>query len=267
MWVAEADQPSALDPRPLRVRARQHEAGTSAHRGCNPSAPATWISSPRITSGAAPGGSKRSPGASHSSRPSGVATRTARAASACTSAGHSTYGASCQPCALPTMPQATTGSPGHWLSQGPVTAANACSKPPRPPGGGRHRMPQSCVALREHGSAVAEQEGAKAAAAPVERDQPRRAGHRAACRHGLAPLHPANACGWSRMSSMYWRTMSAKLASGCRPSLRRARGAGAAGPVGDDAGDARVALEAHARAHRAAGHRLAARRACRARAR
>jgi hypothetical protein len=59
----------------------------------------------------------------------------------------------------------------------------------------------------------------------------------------------------ARQSSMYWRMMSSKLGSGCRPRRRRAP-RWRPGPVGHDAGDALVALEAHARAHRRAGHGL-----------
>ena len=74
--------------------------------------------------------------------------------------------------------------------------------------------------------------------------------------HRASPFRPRPRSGRVSQSAMYWRTMSANEVSGFRPSAAARAGARAVRPVGDDAGDALVALEAHPRAHRRAGHLL-----------
>lgn len=97
------------------------------------SAPNICVSSPRITSGNSP--VAITPGTIDTVVPRDVVTVTSPATSASAPAGTSTYGASRQPCALPTIPAASTGTPGARSSQSPHASSNTTSKARAPPAG------------------------------------------------------------------------------------------------------------------------------------
>ena len=77
------------------------------------------------------------------------------------------------------------------------------------------------------------------------------------------PVHEESPCqrrrrrpASSRQSAMYWRMMSAKFSSACRPRRAARSAVQPRGQLADDAGDGLVAHEAHPLAHRLAGHLL-----------
>src|SRR5687767_5823313 len=87
-------------------------------------APASCVSSPRITSGTPLPSRAINPGTIASSRPGVQASRSASESNA---AGHATYGASTHPCRLPIMPAANRGTSS--VRQSPSSFANALEKP------------------------------------------------------------------------------------------------------------------------------------------
>ena len=131
MNVAKASIDAAADDRPLAVRARQHRE----HRGASAARPRRRSASPRRASrrGCPRRRGTRRPGTIASS-PSGVRTRPRT--SAASVAGHSTYGASTQPCRLPIIPQAIRGA----ALVAPVAEQR------RERGGERRRGPAGCRA-------------------------------------------------------------------------------------------------------------------------
>ena len=89
------------------------------------------------------------------------------------SAGVSTYGASTQPCALPTMPAAITGSARmRASSHAPQVSSNAWSKPPA----GRIHDPRRRRARIQHRAVGAEQIGAQRQSCPSRARRARRRG-------------------------------------------------------------------------------------------
>lgn len=131
----------------LCVPGRPMSTGASAGSARPSSTPSTWVSSPRITLGSAPGCSR--PGTMCNGGPLRRATTVRPRASSCREVGVGRYLASRQPWALPTMPQASRGRPGVSASQSPQVSCSACSKAAPGSGlaallavGGKFMMPQ-----------------------------------------------------------------------------------------------------------------------------
>jgi hypothetical protein len=96
----------------------------AARDGSSAIAPMICASSPRITSGN--GSSCMTPG-TRCTRPQSDMKRTMPEAIVAVSAGQATYGTTCHPVRLPTMPAAHTGTPGPRSSQSAAMPRNAAA--------------------------------------------------------------------------------------------------------------------------------------------